>query len=139
MISNTPLITNFHFILLPTVLPHFQQDTKSCKGAFIVMLNYKITNTYSKTLIAFKPRPVLLAQRNQTTTMTTASTLNDHKITSLTPELKSTLHEIILFYLHRNGFSKTLKRFQSEAQIQVTQSLLCVYLCIDIYIILFYM
>lgn len=40
------------------------------------------------------------------------------KIASLTPETKETLHKSILDYLHRSGFSKTVKRFQSEAQIQ---------------------
>lgn len=51
----------------------------------------------------------------------TASALKDEdstKITSFTPELKGALHDSILHYLNRNGFSKTLKRFQSEAQIQ---------------------
>ncbi|KAL7602332.1 hypothetical protein Lser_V15G23626 [Lactuca serriola] len=40
------------------------------------------------------------------------------KIASLTPETKEILHQSILHYLHRSGFNKTLKRFQSEAQIQ---------------------
>lgn len=40
------------------------------------------------------------------------------KIASLTDETKEILHQSILNYLHRSGFSKTLKRFQSEAQIQ---------------------
>ncbi|CAI9285483.1 unnamed protein product [Lactuca saligna] len=52
--------------------------------------------------------------------MTAASKEDDGscKITSLTPETKEILHQSILHYLHRSGFSKTLKRFQSEAQIQ---------------------
>lgn len=40
------------------------------------------------------------------------------KIASLTPETQAILHQSILNYLHRSGFTKTLKRFQSEAQIQ---------------------
>ncbi|KAI3496231.1 hypothetical protein L1887_38586 [Cichorium endivia] len=74
----------------------------------------------SKSLLAFKPRQVLLAQHNSRSTMA-ASALkeeNSSKITSLTPELKGTLHQSIIDYFHRNGFSKTLKRFQSEAPIQ---------------------
>ncbi|KAI3754700.1 hypothetical protein L1987_54488 [Smallanthus sonchifolius] len=43
---------------------------------------------------------------------------NSTKIASVTTEMKGNLHELILDYLHRNGFSKSLKRFQSEAQIQ---------------------
>lgn len=40
------------------------------------------------------------------------------KIASLTPETQAILHQSILNYLHRSGFTKTLKRFQYEAQIQ---------------------
>lgn len=52
--------------------------------------------------------------------MTTTSKEEDgsRKIASLTPGMKEILHQSILHYLHRSGFSKTLKRFQSEAQIQ---------------------
>ncbi|KAF5813331.1 putative transcription factor interactor and regulator LisH family [Helianthus annuus] len=68
------------------------------------------TNTPSfGSLLAFKPRQVLLAQHNNPPTPTTSMDQT---------ELKGNLHELILDYLHRNGFSKTLKRFQSEAQIQ---------------------
>lgn len=41
----------------------------------------------------------------------------------MTSELKEIIHESILNYLHINGFPKTLKRFQSEAQIQVFTNL----------------
>ncbi|KAF5787625.1 putative transcription factor interactor and regulator LisH family [Helianthus annuus] len=37
---------------------------------------------------------------------------------SLTPETKELLLHSVLHYLHRGGFTKTLKRFLSEAQIQ---------------------
>ncbi|KAI3715306.1 hypothetical protein L6452_22285 [Arctium lappa] len=52
--------------------------------------------------------------------MTTTSIEEDgsSKIAFLTPGMKEILHQSILHYLHRSGFSKTLKRFQSEAQIQ---------------------
>nr|GEY62519.1 suppressor protein SRP40 [Tanacetum cinerariifolium] len=33
-------------------------------------------------------------------------------------ELKQTINQSILNYLHRSGFTKTLKRFQSESKIQ---------------------
>ncbi|KAL4564336.1 hypothetical protein LXL04_028396 [Taraxacum kok-saghyz] len=78
------------------------------------------TTTSYKSLLAFKPRQVLLAKHNPRGTMTGSSLKeeNSSKITSLTPELKATLHQSILDYFHRNGFSKTLKRFQSEASVQ---------------------
>ncbi|KAK9078897.1 hypothetical protein SSX86_002956 [Deinandra increscens subsp. villosa] len=41
-----------------------------------------------------------------------------NKTDSLTPEAREILLHSILHYLHRGGFTKTLKRFQSEAQIQ---------------------
>ncbi|KAI3803156.1 hypothetical protein L1987_31305 [Smallanthus sonchifolius] len=51
-----------------------------------------------------------------------AVTSNDEngssKIASLTLETREVLLHSILDYLHRGGFTKTLKRFQSEAQIQ---------------------
>ncbi|XP_023765486.1 suppressor protein SRP40 [Lactuca sativa] len=78
------------------------------------------TTASSISLLAFKPRQVLLAQHSSRSTMA-ASALkeeNSSNITSLTPELKGALHQSILDYFHRNGFSKTLKRFQSEAPIQ---------------------
>ncbi|KAM0036636.1 putative transcription factor interactor and regulator LisH family [Helianthus debilis subsp. tardiflorus] len=68
------------------------------------------TNTPSfGSLLAFKPRQVLLAQHNNPPTPTTSMDRT---------ERKGNLHELILDYLRRNGFSKTLKRFRSEAQIQ---------------------
>ncbi|CAI9293727.1 unnamed protein product [Lactuca saligna] len=78
------------------------------------------TTASSISLLAFKPRQVLLAQHSSRSTMA-ASALkeeNSSNITSLTPELKGALHQSMLDYFHRNGFSKTLKRFQSEAPIQ---------------------
>ncbi|KAD2394163.1 hypothetical protein R6Q59_013189 [Mikania micrantha] len=52
--------------------------------------------------------------------MTATPTMADGttKIASLSPETKTVLHQSILLYLHRCGFTRTFKRFQSEAQIQ---------------------
>ncbi|XP_071729680.1 uncharacterized protein [Rutidosis leptorrhynchoides] len=87
-----------------------QFDTnKNCSNTLI--------NSSSKTLLAFKPRQVLL---NTKSTMAASASKDENstKITPLTPELKLNLHESILHYLNRNGFNKSHKRFQSEAQIQ---------------------
>ncbi|KAJ9550805.1 hypothetical protein OSB04_014850 [Centaurea solstitialis] len=80
----------------------------------------------SNSLFAFKPRQVSFAEHNNNSRsnnkkMNDVIALkegNSAKITSFTPELKASLHHSILDYLHRHGFSKTLKRFQSEAEIQ---------------------
>ncbi|XP_071742116.1 uncharacterized protein [Rutidosis leptorrhynchoides] len=45
-------------------------------------------------------------------------TSTNGQIVSITPETKEILHQSILHYLHRNGFSKTFKRFQSESHIK---------------------
>ncbi|KAK9076840.1 hypothetical protein SSX86_005174 [Deinandra increscens subsp. villosa] len=80
------------------------------------LLDSKNPNTSSFTsLLAFKPRQVLLAHRDPTKTMPASASAPKDQNTS---KFKGNLHEIILDYLHRNGFSKTLKRFKSEAQIQ---------------------
>ncbi|KAI7730307.1 hypothetical protein M8C21_019900 [Ambrosia artemisiifolia] len=81
------------------------------------------SNTSSfNSLLAFKPRQVLLAHHNINInpTTTTSASMNENINKTLTHEMKDNinLHELILDYLHRNGFSKTLKRFHSEAQIQ---------------------
>nr|GMC92295.1 suppressor protein SRP40 [Ipomoea batatas] len=61
-------------------------------------------------LFALKPRQVLLAlqQKQQSSSMAN----------QLTDERKSLLLHSVLQYLHRNGFSKTFKRFLKEAQIK---------------------
>ncbi|KAL8265263.1 hypothetical protein R6Q59_023393 [Mikania micrantha] len=84
------------------------------------MLHLDTKNTNSNpsfgSLLAFKPRQVLLAHRNPTKTMNVCdSASTDENNTNIT---KGNLHEVLLDYFHRNGFSKTLKRFKSEAQIQ---------------------
>ncbi|KAL8235066.1 hypothetical protein R6Q59_021166 [Mikania micrantha] len=47
---------------------------------------------------------------------------------TLTPETREILLHSILHYLHRGGFMKTLKRFQSKAQIQCLGSLYATFL-----------
>ncbi|KAL8223056.1 hypothetical protein R6Q57_020455 [Mikania cordata] len=84
------------------------------------MLHLDAKNTNSNpsftSLLAFKPRQVLLAHRNPTKTMNVCdSASTDENNTKIT---KGNLHKVLLDYFHRNGFSKTLKRFKSEAQIQ---------------------
>lgn len=80
--------------------------------------NSSSNNTSFTSLLSFKPRQVVLAQHNPTTTKITASTLK--KENSSTPEIKAAnLHQLILDYFHRHKFSKSLKRFHSEAQVQV--------------------
>ncbi|KAK7329728.1 hypothetical protein VNO77_23904 [Canavalia gladiata] len=63
------------------------------------------------TLFTFTPRQVLLS--NQTMKHSANNgTLNTK------PESKLLLHQSIALYLERRGFSKTLKKFRSEAQIE---------------------
>ncbi|KVH88020.1 LisH dimerization motif-containing protein [Cynara cardunculus var. scolymus] len=83
-------------------------------------LNNTETGTSSRSLFAFKPRQVLLAEHNSRSKMNNVALKeeNKSKITSLTSELRGSLHNSILHYLHRHGFSKTFKRFQSEAEVQ---------------------
>ncbi|KAK1429733.1 hypothetical protein QVD17_11951 [Tagetes erecta] len=92
-------------------------DTKNCSSSSNTHTDKSFTS-----LLSFKPRQVLLAQHNPTTTITaSASGLKDEnstKIALTTSEIKATLHQLILDYFHRHKFSKTLKRFHSEAQIQ---------------------
>lgn len=60
-------------------------------------------------LIAFKPRQVLLASYSKSN-MTTADKNEENK---------SLLRHSIAQYLQKNGLSKTLKKFRSEAQLEV--------------------
>ena len=67
----------------------------------------------SSSILSFKPRQVILL--SQQSKMITPSSIKQEIITSkITPP---TLDESLLDYFHRNGFRKTVKRFQSEAQI----------------------
>lgn len=63
-------------------------------------------------LISFKPRQVLLAKPNPEPSMNKASTR------ALKPEQKVLLLRSVAGYLKSNGFSKTLKKFLSESQIE---------------------
>ncbi|XP_038880606.1 nucleolar and coiled-body phosphoprotein 1-like isoform X2 [Benincasa hispida] len=71
----------------------------------------------------FKPRQVLLSHR------TMKQRNNDNQIpnsadeaTSLHPHQRTLLLHAVAFFLERNSFSKTLKKFRSEAQIQKDSS-----------------
>ncbi|KAL5838676.1 hypothetical protein ACOSQ3_015845 [Xanthoceras sorbifolium] len=64
------------------------------------------------TTLLFKPRPVLLAKSNM------KRGNNDPKHRTLKPEQRASLLHSIAGYLQSNGFSKTLKKFLSEAQIE---------------------
>ncbi|XP_059634566.1 uncharacterized protein LOC132276933 [Cornus florida] len=69
----------------------------------------------NSTLIALKPRQVMLAEQNAKKTMTK----NDHnKTLTLKPNQKAPLLHSVLRYLEHNCFSKALKRLLSEAQIE---------------------
>ncbi|XP_038875166.1 suppressor protein SRP40-like isoform X2 [Benincasa hispida] len=67
----------------------------------------------------FKPRQVLLShhtmkQRNNDTQTPNSS----DEAASLHPQQRTLLLHAVAFFLDRNGFSKTLKKFRSEAQLQ---------------------
>jgi hypothetical protein len=62
------------------------------------------------TLFSFTPRQVLLTMKN-------AAAAADNGT------LNSVLHQSIALYLERSGFSKSLKKFLSEAKIEVMRIL----------------
>jgi hypothetical protein len=63
------------------------------------------------TLFSFTPRQVLLTMKNAAADN---GTLNSEKLL---------LHQSIALYLERSGFSKSLKKFLSEAKIEVMRIL----------------
>ncbi|KAL0548130.1 hypothetical protein IC582_012575 [Cucumis melo] len=67
----------------------------------------------------FKPRQVLLSHHTmkQSNNHTQAPNSADEAL-SLHPQHRTLLLHAVAFFLERNGFSKTLKKFRSEAQIQ---------------------
>lgn len=76
------------------------------------------TLSINPSLISFTPRQVLLAKPNPEPSMNKASAR------ALKPEQKVLLLRSVAGYLKSNGFSKTLKKFLSEAQIEVSDGLL---------------
>lgn len=96
------------------------------------------TNPSYQTLLAFKPRQVLLAERS-TKVSTTMKQCSSRETVALNPDQKALLLQSVLGYLERNGFPKALKRLLSEAQIEVSLPLTsspytCMYRPIYIYI-----
>ncbi|CAN4112982.1 unnamed protein product [Withania somnifera] len=71
------------------------------------------STTAAVLLLAFMPRQVLLAQSSKSNLVLMAKKQQPHQENN-----KSLLHQSILHYLHLNGFSKTLKYFLKETQIQ---------------------
>ncbi|XP_011650932.1 nucleolar and coiled-body phosphoprotein 1 isoform X3 [Cucumis sativus] len=67
----------------------------------------------------FKPRQVLLSHHTmkQSNNHTQAPNSADETL-SLHPQHRTLLLHAVAFFLERNGFSKTLKKFRSEAQIE---------------------
>ncbi|KAM7469171.1 hypothetical protein LguiA_007354 [Lonicera macranthoides] len=70
-------------------------------------------------LIAFKPRQVILAEHNNSNTkkLKNKKKMKQSKVV-LKAEQKTLLLHSVLRYIEKSGFSKTLKRFLSEAQIE---------------------
>ncbi|KAF7152550.1 hypothetical protein RHSIM_Rhsim01G0114500 [Rhododendron simsii] len=82
------------------------------------------TNPNYQTLLAFKPRQVLLAERS-TKVSTTMKQCSNRETPALNPDQKALLLQSVLGYLERNGFSKALKRLLSEAQIETNNWKAC--------------
>ncbi|KAL8149429.1 uncharacterized protein LOC141700622 isoform X2 [Apium graveolens] len=72
------------------------------------------SNPISPSLLAFKPRQVVLAEHHRTKTIK----MSKSKTMSLTEEQKTCLLHSVIKYLENNALSKTLKRILSEAQIK---------------------
>ncbi|CAL5439053.1 unnamed protein product [Camellia sinensis] len=71
----------------------------------------------NQTLLAFKPRQVLLAEQKAKATTTMMKPCNSKTLT-LNPDQKALLLHSVLQYLEHNSFSRALKRLLSEAQIE---------------------
>ncbi|KAK9268732.1 hypothetical protein L1049_000493 [Liquidambar formosana] len=89
------------------------------------MLQTQAKNTDLTTLLALKPRQVMLANPNMKHHIDKpcserAST--DKQAFTLKPDPKTLLLHSVLQFLQRNGFSKTLKRFRSEAKLDENDS-----------------
>ncbi|XP_031266500.1 nucleolar and coiled-body phosphoprotein 1 [Pistacia vera] len=78
------------------------------------MLKHKtlISDPINPSLISFKPRQVLLANQNM------KHVIDKPSAPALKSEQKALLLRSVAGYLNSNGFSKTLKKLLSEAQIQ---------------------
>ncbi|KAK9931465.1 hypothetical protein M0R45_018739 [Rubus argutus] len=72
-------------------------------------------DSLNPTLLAFKPRQVLLANREMKQSMPNNS---DNSAQTLRPHQKGPLLHAVARFLEGNGFSKTLKKFRSEAEIE---------------------
>lgn len=91
----------------------------------------------SLALLALKPRQILLAgagQSSKSTTMKKQAAGSVGKPGSLNSEQKAILLHSVLGYLQLNGFSRTLKRLLSEAQIENDSWRTCSVNLEDIYI-----
>ncbi|KAL2492855.1 LisH domain-containing protein [Abeliophyllum distichum] len=79
-----------------------------------------VANTSSLSLIALKPRQILLAeqQRKNSTKHNPMAKNRPENKAQLKPEHNSLLFYSLALCLQNHGFSKTLKRFLSEAQIK---------------------
>ncbi|THF94799.1 hypothetical protein TEA_024660 [Camellia sinensis var. sinensis] len=73
----------------------------------------------NQTLLAFKPRQVLLAEQKAKATTTMMKPCNSKTLT-LNPDQKALLLHSVLQYLEHNSFSRALKRLLSEAQIEAS-------------------
>eukprot|EP00257_Ricinus_communis_P016090 XP_015574147.1 lisH domain-containing protein C1711.05 isoform X1 [Ricinus communis] len=69
-------------------------------------------------ILAFKPRQVLLLSKPPASSMKLDDGSNNNDKLILKPEQKTLLLNSIAQYLERSGFSKTVKKFRSEARIQ---------------------
>lgn len=70
------------------------------------------SNKGSSTIFVFTPRQVLLSNQTMKNTAQNGTPNSKRESTLL-------LHHAIARYLELSGFSKTLKKFRSEAQIEV--------------------
>ncbi|XP_022135460.1 suppressor protein SRP40 isoform X2 [Momordica charantia] len=84
-------------------------------------MSQTLTTSVSPSLLALKPRQVLLSQTNMTRKARAETPKSDQGV-SLEPEQRTLLLHAVAFYLERNGFSKSLKKFRSEAQIEKDSS-----------------
>ena len=81
-----------------------------------------LTTSVSPSLLAFKPRQVLLSRHTTKKANDIEAPMSAIKAVSLDPEQRTLLLHAVSLFLQRNGFSKTLKKFRSEAQIEVSTS-----------------
>ncbi|KAM3300968.1 suppressor protein SRP40 [Capsicum chacoense] len=80
--------------------------------------NPSASSSAAAQLLTFKPRQVVLAESSKSNLLVAMAKKKEQQNVENNNKNKCVLQECILHYLHLNGFSKTLKYFLKESQIE---------------------